>query len=99
MKKEAGLKNDQLILRVRYLPEEQNFGLILNNRAGIINPLFKVIEEACFYPFYELSVDYDGSVLLCPQDWSKRYKIGDLNKQSIMEVQNQLIRLIRIMFV
>ena len=34
MAKNAGLNEKQYIIRHRYLPPEQNFGIILSNRAG-----------------------------------------------------------------
>ena len=93
LKQEVGLRDDQLILRVRYLPPEEHFGLTLSNRAGMVTineigvgVLTEPLKEKCFYPFYQLLVDYDGTVLLCPHDWSKRFKAGNLREHSILEV-------------
>jgi len=93
LKQKAGLTDDQLILRARYLPQEQQFGLTLSNRVGMVTlddigvgALTEPMKLQCFYPHYQLMVDYDGSVLLCPHDWSKRLKAGNLREQSILEV-------------
>jgi radical SAM protein with 4Fe4S-binding SPASM domain len=90
---EAGLRDDQVILRVRYLPPEDHFGLSLSNRAGMIVikelgvvALPQPLKQQCFYPHYQLMVDYEGSVLLCPHDWGKRLKAGNLRDQSVKEV-------------
>ena len=93
MKEEAGLRDEQLILRVRYRSAEEHFGLNLSNRAGMVSireigvgPLAEPINRKCFYPFYQLAIDYDATVLLCPHDWGKRLKAGNLKEQSIVEV-------------
>lgn len=93
MKEEVGLRDDQLILRVRWLPPEEHYGITLSNRAGMINleeigvgALKEPLQQRCHYPFYQILVDYDGSVLLCPHDWGKKLVVGNLNHQSIQEV-------------
>lgn len=98
MQKELGLTDDQFILRVRYLPKEEHYGITLSNRAGTLTmedigiaPLEDPLRKRCHYPFYEMMVDYDGSVPLCPHDWGKKLVVGDLNRQSIQEVWNSHI--------
>ena len=93
MKKEVGLKDEQLVLRVRWLPPEEHYGITLSNRAGMVEiqevgvgPLKEPLRQRCYYPFYQILVDYDGSVLLCPHDWGKKLVVGNLNHQSIQEV-------------
>lgn len=95
MQKEVGLTDDQFILRVRYLPREEHYGITLSNRAGMLTmedigiaPLREPLRQRCNYPFYEMMVDYDGSIPLCPHDWGKRLVVGDLNHQSVHEVWN-----------
>jgi radical SAM protein with 4Fe4S-binding SPASM domain len=95
LREEAGLREEQMILRVRYLPQEENFGLTLSNRAGMVQideldvkALDEPLAAQCYYPHYQMMVDYDGTVLLCPHDWGKRLKAGNLQKQSVLEVWN-----------
>lgn len=90
---EAGLSEKQVILRKRYLPPEEDYGIVLSNRAGMVHlprngigPLAEPIRERCFYPFYQMMVDWDGTVLLCPHDWSKQLRAGNLNEQSVLEL-------------
>ena len=46
--------------------------LIQTNRGGwFIN---KAIQQPCYFPFYKLCIDYDGSYLLCPDDWKRQSK-------------------------
>jgi radical SAM protein with 4Fe4S-binding SPASM domain len=51
-----------------------------------VGALAEPMKQKCFYPHYQLTVDYDGTVLLCPHDWSKRLKAGNLSEHSILEV-------------
>ena len=42
----------------------------------------------CTFPWYSLTIFYDGKVFLCPQDFEGKICIGDLNKDSIEEIFN-----------
>lgn len=87
------LGDSKVILRKRWLPPEEHYGITLNNRAGLVNlpqigviPLVESLKRPCFYPFYEVLVDYDGAVLLCPHDWRKKLIVGNLNDQTIHDL-------------
>ncbi|MZH03220.1 MAG: radical SAM protein [Nitrospinae bacterium] len=91
--KDAGLSEDQFVVRHRYLPEEQSFGISLSNRAGMmenaeysIATLRQSLEEPCYYPHYTFFMDYTGEVLLCPHDWGKKLIVGNMQNQSFMEI-------------
>ena len=93
MREDAGLTEDQLILRIRWLPPEENYGITLVNRSGMVEipeagvkALTEPLARRCFYPFYQVVVDYDGSVLLCTHDWGKKLIVGNLHDQSIHEL-------------
>jgi MoaA/NifB/PqqE/SkfB family radical SAM enzyme len=43
---------------------------------------------ACTFPWYCLTVFYDGKVFLCPQDFMGEYPVGDINDQDIIEIFN-----------
>ncbi|GAH69208.1 unnamed protein product, partial [marine sediment metagenome] len=50
----------------------------------------------CTFPWYSLTIFYDGKVYLCPQDFEGKIPLGDLNKNSIKEIfNNQIIKDIR----
>jgi len=90
---DAGLGDNQVIIRHRYLPESQNFGITLNNRAGMmsnanfpINAPSTPLTTNCNYPHYTFFMDYQGDVLLCPHDWGKKRIAGNLNKNSFFEI-------------
>ncbi len=82
---EAGLNNDQYFLQHYYLPEESNFGFLhLSNRAGW---MYKQTYDApCNIPFYAMSINYNGKVLLCSHDWTKSAVVGDLKWDSIDKI-------------
>ena len=104
MRQEVGLTDEQFILRVRWLPPEEHYGITLSNRAGMVEigeagiaKLKEPLRQPCHYPFFQTMIDYDGSVLLCPHDWGKRLVIGNLNHQSIMELwDGPLMRQVRL---
>ncbi len=77
------------LLRDRWHTEADDFGLKLTNRAGTVAVGEQDAVEAsrpCHYLAYQLTVDWNGDVLLCVQDWHKRVKFGNLAAQSIMDV-------------
>ncbi len=89
----AFLREDQYFIRHRYLPPEQDFGITLSNRAGMmekaehkISKLTESLNVPCFYPSYTFFLDYDGDVLMCPHDWGKKRKLGNLNTKSFKEI-------------
>ena len=90
---DANLKEHQYVIRHRYLPPEQDFGITMSNRAGMmknaeyqIEPLNKSLTDPCYYPHYTFFMDYNGDVLMCPHDWGKKRILGNLNNSSFMEI-------------
>lgn len=89
----AGLRSDQYVIRHRYLPEDREFGMVLSNRSGLLeNSVYKrpALQEPlttpCNYPAYTFFMDCKGDVLLCPHDWGKRKIVGNLSRQSFLEI-------------
>lgn len=97
MRIDAGLNENQVILRKRYLSAEENYGLTISNRAGAVNieseniqikALDEPLKQACYYPFYKMMVDYDGTVMICSNDWHKKFIVGQLKNQTVFEAWN-----------
>ena len=93
MRNNAGLRKDQMILRERYLSAKDHYGLTLSNRAGHVNlseagikPLTQSLNTPCYYPFFQITIDFDGTVLLCPHDWGKVIRAGNLTKDKLKDV-------------
>jgi radical SAM protein with 4Fe4S-binding SPASM domain len=103
MMAEADVSESQVVLRDRWLPPEENYGITLVNRSGMVTipdvgvgAITEPLKRRCFYPFYSVVVDYDGSVLLCTHDWGKKFIVGNLNDQTIHELwDNERIRKVR----
>ena len=90
---QAELNSDQFIIRHRYLSEEQDFGITLSNRAGLmenaefkIKPLKKTLNRPCYIPSYTFFLDYQGDVLMCPHDWGKKIILGNLNREKLIDI-------------
>lgn len=71
--------------------DPKDYGMIYNNRSGIITWLKSETEEglknsSCNYPFYKLFVDWNGDVLFCANDWGRTRIVGNLLQQSVEEV-------------
>jgi radical SAM protein with 4Fe4S-binding SPASM domain len=42
----------------------------------------------CHVPFYEMSVLFNGDVLICSEDWSRTTVVGNVTTQSLKEIWN-----------
>ena len=91
--KVAELKEDQFIVRHRYYSEEQDFGITLSNRSGLmenaefkINSLKEPLKKQCYIPSYTFFLDYQGDVLMCPHDWGKKVILGNLNNEKFLDI-------------
>ena len=90
----CGLKeNEQFIVRHRYLPESQDFGITISNRSGMlknaehkIDAPTKYLNRPCYYPGYMFFIDYNGDVLMCSHDWGKKHILGNLVEKSIKDI-------------
>ena len=87
------LRKDQYVIRNRYRPQNENFGLNLSNRSGnlknaefSIEPLKQSLVQKCNYPAYTFFIDYNGDVQMCSHDWGKEYVIGNVNKEKIIDI-------------
>ena len=90
---EAGLLKENYVIRNRYLPPEQDYGITMSNRGGtmekaehsIKNPN-ETLKQPCNYPSYNFFIDYNGDVLMCSHDWNKKNILGNLYKNTVMEI-------------
>ncbi len=93
---EANVPEDLVVLRRRYY-EDGNYGITISNRSGLIDSNeFRdkdevsitelPLKQVCYYPFYMILIDYNGDVLLCPHDWKKTLKFGNLENEHIFDI-------------
>lgn len=85
--------SEKILVRDRTLPPEEDFGITLSNRAGMLKnaehkvlPLEKKLDKPCYYPAYTFFMDYNGDVLMCAHDWGKKRILGNLNKSSFLDL-------------
>ena len=86
---EAGIPREVWMLRDRWYNEDDEYGLKLTNRAGVIQigeqPKIDTTRK-CFYTHYSMTIEWNGDVYLCPQDWHRRVQTGNVLAQSLVEV-------------
>ncbi len=89
----AKLTQEQYIVRHRYYSEEQDFGITLSNRSGLMeNAEYKIVslkeplKKPCYIPSYTFFLDYQGDVLMCPHDWGKKVILGNLNNDKLLDI-------------
>jgi len=86
---QAGADISRYILRDRWYSVDENFGLMLANRAGTTNvgnqhPIDT--HKKCFYSHYAMMVDWNGDAFLCTNDWNRRIRAGNLALSSIADI-------------
>ena len=80
---------DSYMLRDRWHDGEDDFGLKLTNRGGVIHTGLQPevnVHSPCYYPAYSMMLDWNGDVLLCVQDWNKRVKAGNVFMDSLWNI-------------
>ena len=92
-KEDAKLKEGQYVIRNRYMSSKDNFGLNLSNRSGAlanaeysVKPLDSALSVKCNYPAYTFFIDYNGDVQMCSHDWGKKYILGNVKKEKILDI-------------
>lgn len=86
---ESKVPKNFVILRDRWYDKNKDYGLKLTNRTGTINvgEQEKIgTFDKCYYPSYQLLIDWNGDVFLCPQDWQRRITMGNIMQQSIFDI-------------
>ena len=87
--KRANVPEEIIILRDRWYDQHNDFGVKLTNRAGTIDTGDQESKNkytTCYYPTYQLLIDWNGDVFLCPQDWQRRVTMGNIMQESIKEI-------------
>lgn len=83
----AELANMNIILRHHY-NSNNSYGLRIVNRNDIIDETskFETDKTQCYIPFYKMLIDWNGDILLCDNDWSKKNKFGNVHNLSIENI-------------
>tara|TARA_B100001123_G_scaffold413617_1_gene512157 strand:- start:340 stop:1224 length:885 start_codon:yes stop_codon:yes gene_type:complete len=87
------LKKSQYIIRKRYLAKKYDYGITMSNRSGLLKnaehavpAIKKSLNKPCNYPSYTFFIDYNGDVLMCSHDWGKKLVLGNMNKESFIDI-------------
>ena len=97
IRKKLNLPEERFIVRHRNMGKKNDFGLVLNNRAGSVDytrigQKEKIqtlpLNKGCNYPMFKLFIDYMGECLLCSNDWAKKKIIGNAKNESIYKIWN-----------
>ena len=63
----------------------------IHNWGGNLNYLNLPLKEriiSCTFPWYSLTIFFNGKICLCPQDFNGKLAIGDINRSQLKEVFN-----------
>ena len=89
----ANIPQEKFKIRHRYLTENEDFGITLSNRSGMMeNAEYKIpslkepLKKPCYYPHYTFFMDYTGEVLVCSHDWGKKLVVGNMKKQRFIDI-------------
>ena len=85
------LPKEFFVLRDRWYSDKKDFGVKLTNRTGTIsigNQEEININKKCYYSSYQVLIDWNGDVFLCPQDWQRRVTMGNIMQKSFFEIWN-----------
>ena len=83
------IPEDFVILRDRWYSDKKDFGVKLTNRVGTVSigKQDKIqINKKCYYTSYQLLIDWNGDVFLCPQDWQRRNTMGNMMQENIFNI-------------
>ncbi len=90
---QAEISPEHYKIRPHWDGDNEDWGLILNNRSGMIvdpeNGLeipAEPIERPCYYPFSRLLIDWNGDVPLCSNDWGRKRIVGNVGFESIHDI-------------
>ena len=88
---ETKIDKNFVILRDRWYSDKKDYGVKLTNRTGTIDvgnqpDLKNYINTKCFYTAYQVLIDWNGDIFLCPQDWQRRVTMGNLMQQDFFEI-------------
>lgn len=76
----------QIVYRHHY-SAKNNYNLNIVNRTDMLkNTNTCHTKNSCYIPFYKLMIDWNGDVLLCNNDWSRKNIFGNVNDQSVHDI-------------
>ena len=88
---ECNIPENFVVLRDRWYSDRIDYGVKLTNRVGTVKignqPDTKNYKkQKCFYTAYQMLIDWNGDVFLCPQDWQRRQTMGNIMQTDIFDI-------------
>lgn len=85
------ISEKKYVFRPHWKNVDATYNLILNNRGGTIQSVVtgfiqEPLKQQCYFPFSRAMVDYNGDLILCPNDWSRNYIVGSLLETHIKDL-------------
>ncbi len=89
-KDEAELRRQREEFRAKFkdLPLDKFIIRRIHNWAGLYGSPPKGNYVPCTFPYYSMTIFYDGKVPACPQDFFGEIIIGDATKESLLDIWN-----------
>ena len=91
MREDSGVPEDFLVLRNTWYQDDDNFGLLLTNRAGTNkagNQPEIDLKKKCYYPAYTSVIEWNGNIYLCCHDWQRRISMGNIMQTDFFDIWN-----------
>ena len=87
---ESKIDESRYTLRDRWYGEDEDYGLMLTNRVGLLDFNKEVkVGKQCFYMHYSLQMDWNGDILSCCHDmYAKTITFGNVNEETLLEIWN-----------
>jgi len=87
---DSEIDKSRYALRDRWYGEDEEYGLILTNRVGMLDFNKEVkVGKQCFYMHYSLQMDWNGDILSCCHDmYAKTITFGNVNDETLLEIWN-----------
>ena len=87
---DSKIDKSQYTLRDRWYGEDEDYGLMLTNRVGLLDFNKEVkVGKQCFYMHYSLQMDWNGDILSCCHDmYAKTITFGNVNEKTLLEIWN-----------
>jgi radical SAM protein with 4Fe4S-binding SPASM domain len=91
MIQDCNIPENFVVLRDRWYSDKIDYGVKLTNRVGTVKignqPDTKNYKkQKCFYTAYQMLIDWNGDVFLCPQDWQRRQTMGNIMQTDIFDI-------------
>jgi radical SAM protein with 4Fe4S-binding SPASM domain len=84
MVERSGVPDEFVVLRERW--NRTKADAYLTNRGGAISGKNPKSDKPCHYPSYSLGIDWDLTVYMCCQDWTRKYSLGSLRERTLHDI-------------